>query len=71
MKDAIALSEAKDHPILLNTLERAQAANEDYAAARETARKALTAAEGAGDEALAGKIRWRIGFYEARAAKTP
>ena len=71
VKDAIARSEAKDHPILLNTLERAQAANEEYAAARETARKALAAAESAGDAALAGKIRWRIGFYEARAAKTP
>ena len=71
VRRAIARAEAKEHPILLNTLERAQAANEDYAAARETARKTLAAAESAGDAALAGKIRWRIGFYEARAAQAP
>ena len=32
---------------------------------------ALRAALAHDDPALAGKIRWRIGFYEARAAKTP
>ena len=57
--------------MVLNTLERAQAAGGDYPAAAETAREALALAQKAGNAELLAKIQWRIRFYAAQKAKSP
>ena len=54
---------------LLNTLERAQAACGEYAAAAETARAALALATGPESAALREKIQWRIRYYEEQATR--
>lgn len=54
---------------LLNTLERAQAACGEHAAAAETARAALALATGPEAAALREKIQWRIRYYEERGEK--
>ena len=51
---------------LLNTLERVQVANGDFAAAAQTAREALALAENAGNTELGWRIRGRIGIYATK-----
>ncbi len=57
--------------MVLNTLERAQAAGEDYLGAAQTAREAMVLAEQAGNSELISKIQWRIRFYATKTANRP
>jgi len=51
---------------LLDTLAAAQAESGDFAAAADTARRAIAAATAAGDTALADRVRQRRACYEAQ-----
>jgi tetratricopeptide (TPR) repeat protein len=68
----LAIAKTKTpNAMLLNTLERAQAACGDYPAAAETARAAQALAQQAGNRELLAKIQWRIRFYAVQPAKSP
>lgn len=68
-RKAIEVSGGAPSAAQLNTLERAQLAGGDLAAAMETARQAEALAERAGDREAAGRIRWRLAGYAAQLAR--
>lgn len=68
-RKAIEVSGGAPTAAQLNTLERAQLAGGDLAAAMDTARQAEALAERNGDRETAAQIRWRLAGYAAQLAR--